>query len=82
MAAVVGTAYVRLRLLTDTIGKDIEKSVKSGDFQDVNIKVNADTLKADANSKPPNSRPTSLTAKNRRSPRRSTRRTRRNKPTS
>src|SRR5882757_300985 len=48
MAAVVGTAYVRLRLLTDTIGKDIEKSVKSGDFQDVNIKVDADTLKADA----------------------------------
>jgi hypothetical protein len=45
---VVGTAYVRLRLLTDSIGKDIEKSVKSSDLQDIDIKVNADTLKADA----------------------------------
>lgn len=47
MASVVGTAYVRLRLLTDTIGKDIEKSVSKGDFQDINIKVDADTALAD-----------------------------------
>jgi hypothetical protein len=45
---VVGTAYVRLRLLTDTIGKDIEKSVKKSDLQDLDIHVNADTLEADA----------------------------------
>lgn len=45
---VVGTAYVRLRLLTDSVGKDIEKAVKSSDLQDVDIKVNADTLDADA----------------------------------
>jgi hypothetical protein len=45
---VVGTAYIRLRLLTDSISKDIEKSVKSSDLQDIDIKVNADTLKADA----------------------------------
>jgi hypothetical protein len=43
---VVGTAYVRLRLLTDSIGKDIEKSVKKSDLQDLDIHVNADTGKA------------------------------------
>jgi hypothetical protein len=43
---VVGTAYVRLRLLTDSIGKDIEKSVKKSDLQDIDIKVGADTAKA------------------------------------
>lgn len=45
---VVGTAYVRLRLLTDSIGKDIEKSVKKSDLQNIDIKVDADTLEADA----------------------------------
>jgi hypothetical protein len=43
---VVGTAYVRLRLLTDSISKDIEKSVKKSDLQDIDIKVGADTAKA------------------------------------
>lgn len=45
---VVGTAYVRLRLLTDSIGKDIEKSIQKGDLQNVDIKVKADTAEADA----------------------------------
>lgn len=44
--SVVGTAYVRLRLLTDTIGKDIEKSVKKSDLQNIDIRVDADTGKA------------------------------------
>lgn len=46
ISAVVGTAYVRLRLLTDSIGKDIEKSVKKSDLQNIDIKVDADTGKA------------------------------------
>lgn len=46
--SVVGTAYVRLRLLTDSIGKDIESAVKKQDFQDLDIHVNADTEKANA----------------------------------
>ena len=45
---VVGTAYVRLRLLTDTVGKDIERSIKNSDLQNIDIKVDADTLAADA----------------------------------
>lgn len=45
---VVGTAYVRLRLLTDSISKDIKKSIESSDLQDVNIKVDADTADAAA----------------------------------
>lgn len=48
ISAVVGTAYVRLRLLTDTIGKDIKSAVEKSDLQDIDIKVNADTLGADA----------------------------------
>lgn len=39
---------MRLRLLTDSIGKDIEKSIKKSDLQDVNISVDADTLAAEA----------------------------------
>lgn len=46
--AVVGTAYVRLRLLTDSIGNDIKKSVEKSDLQDINIKVDVDSLAADA----------------------------------
>lgn len=48
ISAVVGTAYVRLRLLTDSIGKDIKSAVGKSDFQDIDVKVNADTLEADA----------------------------------
>jgi len=48
VAAVVGTAYVRLRLLTDTIGKDIKSAVEKSDLQNIDIKVDADTLEADA----------------------------------
>lgn len=44
---VVGTAYVRLRLLTDSIGKDIAKAVQKGDLQDLDIKVKADTAEAE-----------------------------------
>lgn len=46
-SSVVGTAYVRLRLLTDSIGKDIESAVKKQDFQDLDIHVGADTAEAD-----------------------------------
>jgi SLT domain-containing protein len=49
VATVVGTAYVRLRLLTDQVGKDIAKAVeKNGQLQNIDIKVDADTAKADA----------------------------------
>lgn len=46
MSQVVGTAFVRLRLLTDTIGKDIKQSIEKSDLQDINIKVKADTAEA------------------------------------
>lgn len=39
---------MRLRLLTDSIGKDIEKSVKKSGLQNIDVKVDADTLSADA----------------------------------
>jgi len=39
---------VRLRLLTDTIGKDIKSAVEKSDLQNIDIKVDADTAKADA----------------------------------
>ena len=45
---VVGTAYVRLRLLTDSIGKDIASSVEKSDLQNIDVKVKADTAEADA----------------------------------
>lgn len=45
---VVGTAYVRLRLLTDSIGKDIQSAVKKQKFQDLDVHVKADTAEADA----------------------------------
>jgi hypothetical protein len=48
IAQVVGTAYVRLRLLTDAVGKDIKKSVEKSGLQDVDLHVNADTADADA----------------------------------
>lgn len=48
MSQVVGTAFVRLRLLTDTIGKDIKQSIEKSDLQDVHIKVDVDALEADA----------------------------------
>jgi len=64
MAAVVGTAYVRLRLLTDTIGKDIKSAVEKSDFQNIDIKVNADTAKADAELKATNREADDLDGKN------------------
>src|SRR6516225_2680130 len=45
---VVGTAYVRLRLLTDSIGKDIASSVEKSDLQNIDVRVKADTAEADA----------------------------------
>jgi hypothetical protein len=42
MPDVVGTAYVRLRLLTDTISKDIASAVEDSALQNVDIKIDAD----------------------------------------
>lgn len=55
---------MRLRLLTDTIGKDIEKSIKKSDLQNIDIKVDADTLKADAELKATKREADSLDGKN------------------